>query len=76
MKWIKCSDRMPDLYQWVLVCDSPKGTGEPRCIDIYRWDGEKWDYISDDTSNSPTFSDILYCMSEVTHWMPLPEKPE
>lgn len=76
MEWIKCSEKMPDLYQWVLVCNSPKGTGEPRSINIWRWDGNDWDCI--DTSwNSPTFSDIIYSMftDEITHWMPLPLPP-
>ena len=77
MNWIKCSERMPDLYQWVLVTDSPKGTGEPRCINIWRWDGIDWDMLSLD-ADSPTYSDIIYYMytDEVTHWMPLPLPPE
>ena len=60
-EWIKCSDKMPDLYQWVLVCDSPKGTNEPRCINIFRWKGEEWDSLFNTYgSDSPTYSDIIY----------------
>jgi hypothetical protein len=78
MNWIKCSERMPDLYQWVLVCNSPKGAGEPRCINIWRWDGTDWDSINVGHVNSPTFSDITYDLytDQVTHWMPLPKPPD
>ena len=73
-KWIKCSEKMPEPYDWVLVCDSPKGTGEPRCINIWRWDGKDWDSLDlpEGNGDCPTFSDIIYKMNDVTHWMPLP----
>lgn len=79
MNWIKVTDRLPELYQWVLVCNSPKGSGEPRCINIWRWDGNSWDSLDTPENNgdSPTFSDIVYTIykDEITHWMPLPEQP-
>lgn len=77
MNWISVDERMPDLFQWVIVCDSPKGAGEPRCINIYRWNGLEWERINDDDDDSPTFSDLIYIMPKelVTYWMPLPKAP-
>ena len=80
MNWISVKHRLPDPYQWVLVCNSPKGTDEPRSIDIFRWDGKKWDYIDNciGTHYSPTFSDIEYYLDpdDITYWMPLPDAPK
>ncbi len=69
---------MPDLYQWVLVCDTPKGSGEPRCINIWRWNGEDWERTGNDDIDCPTFTDIWSFMGifDVTHWMSLPLPPE
>jgi hypothetical protein len=81
MIWISVKDKLPELYQWVLVCDSPKGTGEPRCINICRHDGKTWEMVNYeglDWIDSPTFSDIIYHthFDEITHWMPLPFPPQ
>ena len=77
MEWIKCSDRLPDLYQWVLVTNSPKGTGEPRCINLFRLTDRNWESLSM-IVESPTFSDIIGDLfyEDVTHWMPLPQPPK
>ncbi len=76
-KWVKVSERMPDLYQWVLVTNSPKGTNEPRSINIWRWNGERWERLNDE-DEAPTFMDIIHYMSldEPTWWMPLPKEPK
>ena len=82
MKWIKCSERMPEIYQFVLVCDSPQGHGEPRCISIFRNNGNRWECPSDDpydeTLCAATFSDMEYVIDirKLTHWMPLPKPPQ
>ncbi len=80
MEWIRSSDRLPDLYDFVLVFADNKGTGEPRPISIARWDSEKWEFIN----NPPSFPsygawmDIEYNMDseDITHWMPLPKIPK
>jgi hypothetical protein len=76
-EWIKCNDRMPDRWQWVLVTNLPKETGEPHSINIWRWKGDEWDALNLET-DSPTYSDEVYpfYLWEVTHWMPLPKPPE
>lgn len=80
MEWISVKDRLPDLYQWVLVTNSPTGTNEPRCINIWRWEGEDlgWNGLYTPHANSPTYYDIISDMfyDEVSHWMPLPKPPK
>jgi hypothetical protein len=62
MEWIKCIDRMPPIDEKVLVYQ--KGGVHGGCeIDIeYLMDDHFW-------SDQGVFSTI-------THWMPLPNKPE
>ena len=78
IEWISVEDRFPEPYDWVLVCNSPKGTNEPRSINIWRWSGEEWDSINQGHADSPTFSDIIHTLfyDEITHWMPLPNPPK
>ena len=59
-EWIKCSERMPEPYEYVLVTD-----GEH--VEVKWWNGHIWDCWA------PRNSDISY--KDVAHWMPLPEPP-
>ena len=60
-KWIKCSERMPEKLDDVLVTDGVY-------VEVKWWNGYIWDCWA------PRNSDISY--KDVTHWMPLPEPPE
>jgi hypothetical protein len=62
MNWIKCSDMMPEDAEPVLGY-FPKSK---EVSEVY-WDGEEDSWVC---------HEISYEKEEVTHWMPLPEKPE
>lgn len=80
MGWIKCSDRMPELYDFVLVFADNKGTGEPKPMSIARFDGDGWCFINENKrfGSMGAWMDIEYHMdgNDITHWMPLPKPPE
>lgn len=59
-KWIKCSERMPEELEDVLVTDG-------RSVEVMYLRLGLW-YV--------TSQDSAICGDEVTHWMPLPEPPE
>jgi hypothetical protein len=66
VQWISVKDRLPEEYQIILV-----------------WDGKKVypTYLSDwenEEKTSPVFSDIKNDLriSNITHWMRLPEAPK
>ena len=61
MEWIKCSERMPGDFEYVLVSDGVN-------VEVMWWDcGGFWDCWSERNSNIDT--------DDVTHWMPLPPPP-
>lgn len=59
-KWVKCSERMPEELEDVLVSDG-------RSVEVMYLRLGLW-YV--------TSPDSAICGDEVTHWMPLPEPPE
>lgn len=65
MDWISVKDRLPEVDSRVLwqgaFSDEYKFTGR------LRRNGE-WEYIS-------VVADVEHCLSDVTHWMPLPPPP-
>lgn len=61
-KWIKCSERMPEEFEEVLVSDG--ANVEVMWLDCYGL----WDCWVDG-------EDRMVCSDVVTHWMPLPEPP-
>ena len=63
-KWIKCSERLPEPLEEVLVC-----LGGMKMIDVARFD-PKFD------NRFVTSSNVVFTKDNITHWMPLPEKPE
>ena len=60
-EWIKCSERMPDDFEEVLVSDGANVEVMWRDCDGF------WDCWAPRNSNIDT--------DDVTHWMPLPEPP-
>lgn len=72
MEWIKCSERFPQKYDYVLVCDSV----EP-AFNIAMFNGECWNFLYE---NCPSVcsTGLVYCVfsDHITHWMPLPESPK
>ena len=77
MHWISVNDRLPDLYDFVLVFANNKGTNEPRPIAIARLvsDHNIWDLLG--SLEVGAYQDIEYDMNrhDITHWMPLPDLP-
>ena len=59
--WIKTSERLPKIFQPVIVCRNKNGAPvvEAGSMDVNGW----WHIYGTRTKN-------------VTHWMPLPEPPE
>lgn len=68
-EWIKCSERLPDDDNFVLVTNG-KHTGigaylhDDHLEDDERWQDEHFEFINKQSKYS------------VTHWMPLPETPK
>ena len=60
-KWIPVSERLPELWQTVIVCDTRE-----------QYVGACMYYGNDDWVHD----DKLWDTSEITHWMPLPEPPK
>ena len=63
-KWIKCSERLPEPLEEVLVC-----LGGMKMIDVARFD-PKFD------NRFVTSSNVVFTKDNITHWMPLPELPK
>ena len=64
-EWIKCSERMPEPGQPVLVVSSMGGVVQNN---VYEWDGMTWcDFRADYGEHA---------QGVFSHWMPLPEPPE
>jgi hypothetical protein len=72
---IQMPKNLPTM-DWVLVCS----TNEPFPITIARWDGDKWDFLSNDAGwdYGAVYGDCTHAMDrdDITHWMPLPKPPE
>ena len=65
-EWIKCSERMPEEGEAVLVYDDLRQVHEGYYLRY--GDYVSWVIHSYDSS--------YYDEANVTHWMPLPEPPE
>lgn len=64
-RWIPCSERLPEPLQNVIVCTDIK------TVTLAWLMGDNWYFA--DTGNGHIEQ---WGMSDVTHWMPLPEPPE
>lgn len=77
MEWICVKDRLPNLYDFVIVFADNQGTNEPRPIAIARIVSEHgiWDML--DNLEVGAYQDIEYGMDacDITHWIPLPNLP-
>lgn len=78
MKWIKISDKSPDLFNFVLVLFNDKSQA---LIGVaLRNKEEEWEFYN----KYPLVTDYIkwlkveYKMKSenITHWMPLPQPPE
>ncbi len=83
-KWISVTDRLPDIYQYVIVLEETSGTSEPKPISIARRINENhlgyiWDFLAmnDDGDTVGAYMDISYPIDSgnITHWMPMPKPP-
>lgn len=79
IEWIKCSDRLPGLYDFVLVYATTLGTDEPKPITIARWNGKEWEFMANyiDKMGYGVYQDLEWEVdsTEITHWIELPEAP-
>lgn len=60
-KWIPVSERLPGVYETVIVCDVRE-----------QYVGAWMYYGNDDW----VYDDKMFDTGEITHWMPLPEPPK
>lgn len=80
MKWIDVKDKLPEIYDYVLVfCDS-KGTCEPKPIALARLEDKiNWAFLCEyeDGIGMGVYMDLEWqsLKEDITHWMPLPKPP-
>lgn len=67
-KWVKCSERMPEIGSRVLVCSRGIYVG----LAAYR----QWKGAKTEKGRALRFEDLRGIVYNVTHWQPLPEPPE
>ncbi len=60
MKWIKCSDRLPDKNGWYLVYRKNHEL-HTSYYKHYGWEDR---------------NSMVIFFTDITHWMPLPKKPK
>ena len=61
MSWIKCVDKMPPVYTWVLVTIDIPYNDRPPSTHMAQWTGSgEWA-----TLNEP------WSLEQVSHWMPV-----
>ncbi len=69
MKWIKCSERLPEKYKKVIGWGKP--SSECSCV---KEDFHAMECMID--SDGEWLYGEYDCEQEVTHWMNLPEEPK
>lgn len=76
-EWISVSEGLPDEYETVLVAtDGRVSAGELRLPDSECGMDEPWWMVFKDKRDRSVAWAGLVSLSDVTHWMPLPEPPE
>ena len=77
MKWISIKDKMPELETDVLLLEEYtfKGKLERRVIVGYLYEYSVRSYAGKQTKSYDWHSSGDYCITEVTHWQPLPDFP-
>ncbi len=78
MEWISVKDRLPELYDFVLVLADNPGTNEPKPIAISRLKMCGWEFLhTNDMWTHGVYMDITYNidLDDITHWMHLPSPP-
>ena len=78
MKWISVKDQLPEIDAWVLVyCDDMSNTYHvTKLYDENKYYRDKARTRKDKYPPSLVWSSDESYIEEVTHWMPLPQKPE
>lgn len=74
MNWIKTSDRLPEEKEDVLIYVK-KGAAIYGC-QVSFYTSEKEGIIFRITAWEDRTCSVTYEIDEVTHWMPLPDKPK
>ena len=63
-EWISVKDRLPENNQWALCFMKDKSFGTFR---VFQWNYIDWQWND---------GDEWFDEKDVTHWMPIPEKPK
>jgi len=63
--WISIKDRLPELHQYVLTWTTD--ADDNYIVSMAVWNGDR--------KGGRFIADNGYRDTDVTHWMPLPEKP-
>lgn len=74
-EWVKCSERLPEPHEWVLLFIATVKNGgciATGCRDIPI--NDKYDYTVDSSTDWHSRA-YRYRDYEITHWQPLPEPP-
>ena len=77
-KWIRIESQTPPDYEYVLVYAHMKGTNEPCPISIAQCIKGEWEMLNETENNAVACGDLTWSMEaqDITHWLPLPKKPE
>lgn len=82
MKWISVKDRLPDPYVPVLCYIDPESLRDHDkkyrpCKTSYRYDSnEGYRALYPEREDSKDINMTWDTYDKITHWMPLPEKPQ
>ncbi|MDC9624097.1 DUF551 domain-containing protein [Xenorhabdus sp. XENO-7] len=67
MEWIKCSDRLPETYDDILLVVDGSNDIHVGYFILDEYEGKCFHSLGED---------LFFKIEYVTHWMPLPEPPK
>lgn len=71
MEWIKCSDRLPESDENVLIFSDTNDFSSPSIGYMTKWsECVTWTNLTEWVGDEGSFSNV-----HVSHWQPLPQPP-